>query len=131
MAMSRRTTRINSLPFARVCNKRAHQLNLKIVFYDTDHSHAELKIRLKQDGISQSEFFRSVMTGYIKKDADVLAFVGKIKASKKVGKKVKKKEIRKSNELIKKGSETMNKLGLAETEIENIFDILEKANPDL
>ena len=103
----------------------------KIVFYDTDHSHAELKIRLKQDGISQSEFFRSVMTGYIKKDADVLAFVDKIKASKKVGKKVKKKEIRKSNELIKKGSETMNKLGLAETEIENIFDILEKANPDL
>ena len=104
----------------------------KIVFYDTDHSHAELKIRLKQDGISQSEFFRSVMTGYIKKDADVLAFVDKIKASKKVGKKiVKKKEIRKSSELIKKGNETMNKLGLAETEIENIFDILEKANPDL
>ena len=103
----------------------------KIVFYDTDHSHAELKIRLKQDGISQSEFFRSVMTGYIKKDADVLAFVNKIKASKKVGKKVKKKEIRKSSELIKKGNETMNKLGLAETEIENIFDILEKANPDL
>ena len=103
----------------------------KIVFYDTDHSHAELKVRLKQDGISQSEFFRSVMTGYIKKDADVLSFVDKIKASKKVGKKVKKKEIRKSSELIKKGSETMNKLGLAETEIENIFDILEKANPDL
>ena len=103
----------------------------KIVFYDTDHIHAELKVRLKQDGISQSEFFRSVMTGYIKKDTDVLAFVNKIKASKKVGKKVKKKEIRKSSELIKKGNETMNKLGLAETEIENIFDILEKANPDL
>ena len=103
----------------------------KIVFYDTDHSHAELKVRLKQDGISQSEFFRSVMTGYIKKDADVLAFVDKIKASKKVGKQVKKKDIRKSSELIKKGSETMSKLGLAETEIENIFDILEKANPDL
>jgi len=103
----------------------------KIVFYDIDHSHAELKIRLKQDGISQSEFFRSVMTGYIKKDADVLSFVDKIKASKKVGKKVKKKEIRTSSELIKKGNETMNKLGLAETEIENIFDILEKANPDL
>ena len=103
----------------------------KIVFYDTDHSHAELKVRLKQDGISQSEFFRSVMTWYIKKDADVLAFVDKIKASKKVGKQVKKKDIRKSSELIKKGSETMSKLGLAETEIENIFDILEKANPDL
>ena len=46
-------------------------------------------------------------------------------------KKVKKKEIRKSSELIKKSNETMNKLGLAKTEIENIFDILEKENPDL
>jgi len=103
----------------------------KVVFYDTNHRHAELKIRLKQDGISQSEFFRAVMTGYINKDSDVLAFVNKIKASKKVGKQVKKKDIRKSSELIKKGNETMNNLGLAEAEIENIFDLLEKANPDL
>ena len=114
-----------------MAHERSQPHTKKVVFCDTNHQHAEFKIRLKQDGISQSEFFRSIMTGYIKKDADVLAFVNKIKASKKVGKKVKKKEIRKSSELIKKGSETMNKLGLAETEIENIFDILEKANPDL
>jgi len=57
--------------------------------------------------------------------------VDKIKASKKVGKPTKKSDITKSKKLIKKGDEVMGKLGLAENEIENIFDILEKANPDL
>jgi Holliday junction resolvasome RuvABC DNA-binding subunit len=57
--------------------------------------------------------------------------VDKVKASKKVGKPTKKSDITKSKKLIKKGSEAMDKLGLAENEIENIFDILEKANPDL
>jgi hypothetical protein len=103
----------------------------KIVFYDTPERHASLKVRLQHDSISQAAFFRSLVTGYIKKDPDILNFIDKIKASKKIGSSQNKKEIRESRELIKKGNETMNKLGLAETEIENIFDLLEKANPDL
>jgi hypothetical protein len=103
----------------------------KIVFYDTLHRQAEFKIQLAHDGIGQSEFYRAILTGYIKKDPDITAFVDKVKASKRVGKPVKKKDITKSKKLIKKGNETINKLGLAENEIENIFDILEQANPDL
>jgi hypothetical protein len=103
----------------------------KIVFYDTLHRQAEFKIRLAHDEMGQSEFYRAILTGYIKKDPDILAFVDKVKASKKFGKPVKISDITKSKKLIKKGDETMNKLGLAEEEIENIFDILEKANPDL
>ena len=103
----------------------------KIVFYDTLPRQAEFKIQLAHDGIGQSEFYRAILTGYIKKDPDILAFVDKVKASKKVGKTNKKSDITKSKKLIKKGDEVMSKLGLAENEIENIFDILEKANPDL
>ena len=103
----------------------------KIVFYDTLHRQAEFKVQLAHDGIGQSEFYRAILTGYIKKDADILAFVDKIKASKKVGKPTKKSDITKSKKLIKKGNETISKLGLAEEGIENIFDILEQANPDL
>ena len=103
----------------------------KIVFYDTLHRQAEFKIQLAHDGIKQTEFYRAILTGYIKKDPDILAFVDKIKASKRVGKPVKKKDISRSKKLIKEGNENINKLGLAEDEIENIFDILEQANPDL
>ena len=103
----------------------------KVVFYDTEHRHAELKVHLAHDKLSQSEFYRAVLTGYIRKDSDMLAFVDKLKASKKVGEPIKKKDINRSRKLIKDGDETMAKLGLAEDDIENIFDILEQANPDL
>ena len=103
----------------------------KIVFYDTLPRQAEFKIQLSHDGIGQSEFYRAMLTGYIKKDSDMLAFVDKLKASKKVGEPIKKKDINRSRKLIKDGDETMAKLGLAEDDIENIFDILERANPDL
>jgi len=103
----------------------------KIVFYDTLHRQAEFKVQLAHDGIGQSEFYRAILTGYIKKDPDILAFVDKVKASKKVGKPTKKSDITKSKKLIKKGDEMINKLGLAENEVENIFDIIEQSNPDL
>ena len=46
----------------------------KIVFYDSDKRHAELKIRLKHDKLTQAEFFRTLVTGYLDKDEDVLRF---------------------------------------------------------
>lgn len=105
--------------------------NKKIVFYDTINRHTELKIRLQYDNVSQANFFRAVVTGYIKKDPDILNFVDKIKASKKNGAPVGKKQIKESRELIKKGADITSRLGLGEREIEDIFDILEHANPDL
>ena len=111
--------------------KRQRENTKKIVFYDTDSRHVELKVHLAHDKLSQAEFYRAVLTGYIKKDPDMLAFVDKLKASKKVGEPIKKKDIHRSRKLIKDGDETMAKLGLAEDDIENIFDILERANPDL
>ena len=74
-------------------------MNKKVVFYDSDKRFAELKIRLQHDGISQAQFFRGIVTGYLMQDGDVLSYV--------------------------------DKLALGDDEIDNIFDILEKENPDL
>ncbi len=38
----------------------------KVIFDDTDVRHARLKVRLEYDGLSQAEFFRSFITGYLK-----------------------------------------------------------------
>jgi hypothetical protein len=111
--------------------RRKDPKNKKIVFYDTINRHTELKIRLQYDSISQANFFRAVVTGYIKKDPDILNFVDKIKASKKNGAPASKKQIKEGRALIKKGTDTTSRLGLGEIEIEDIFDILEQANPDL
>ena len=50
----------------------------KVVFYDSDKRYAELKIRLQHDGISQAQFFRGILTGYLKQDVDILNFVDKV-----------------------------------------------------
>ena len=55
----------------------------KIMFYDTDKRHVELKIRLQHDGLKQSEFFRAVVTAYIEKDELFLEFINQYKEKNK------------------------------------------------
>ncbi len=105
-------------------------MSKKVVFYDTDKRFAELKIRLQHDGISQAQFFRGIVTGYLMQDGDVLSYVDKLKTSKNIGNRTK-KSIKEERELINTGKERLDKLALGDDEIENIFDILEKQNPDL
>ena len=99
----------------------------KIIFYDSDKRYADLKIRLEHDGLSQAKFFRGILTGYLAKDPDVLNFIDKLKASANV----KKKRIKEDRKLITNGEDKLDKFSLGSGEIENIFDILEKENPDL
>ena len=105
-------------------------MNKKVIFYDTDKRFADLKIRLQHDGVSQAQFFRGIVTGYLMQDGDILSYVNKLKASKNIGNRSK-KSIKQEKELINSGKEVLYKLALGEDEIENIFDILEKQNPDL
>ena len=102
-------------------------LKKKIIFYDSDKRYADLKIRLEHDGLSQAKFFRGILTGYLAKDPDVLNFIDKLKASANV----KKKRIKEDRKLITNGEDKLDKFSLGSGEIENIFDILEKENPDL
>ena len=96
----------------------------KVVFYDSDKRYADLKIRLQHDGLSQANFFRSILTGYLSQDPDLLNFIDKVKIEKgkKSSSKKRNKEIR---ELINAGNEKTEKILLDESDIENIFDMLE------
>ena len=102
-------------------------LRKKMTFYDSDKRYADLKIRLAHDSLSQAKFFRGIVTAYLSKDPDILNLVDKLKVSNGVNKKRTKAE----RKLIKDGEENLNKFSLGDGEIENIFDILEKENPDL
>ena len=44
----------------------------RVIFDDTDTRHAQLKVRLEYDGLSQAEFFRSFITGYLEKDKSIM-----------------------------------------------------------
>tara|TARA_R100000388_G_C7115886_1_gene98735 strand:+ start:36 stop:368 length:333 start_codon:yes stop_codon:yes gene_type:complete len=100
----------------------------KIVFNDTDKRHADLKIRLQHDDLSQSEFFRAMITGYIEKDSRIVDYLYEWR---ELNKGYSKSKRAKSERLLKKGEQVKSKFGLDKSEIESIFDLLEEEHPDL
>lgn len=98
----------------------------KIVFYDTDKRYADLKISLASDKLSQAQFFRGVVTGYIEQDESLLNFVDKLRRNTQT-----KKSINESRKLIMKGKELVADLNLNEDEKNSIFDLIENESLDL
>ena len=47
----------------------------KIMFYDSPDRQARLRVRCQYDGLSQSEFFRIMVTGYLEKDDRIMSFL--------------------------------------------------------
>jgi len=100
----------------------------RIVFEDTDKRHADLKIRLDYDGISQALFFRSLITGYLEKNEHMIKFIEEVQERNNIHSQQKRI---KSAELIENGKQTIKNFGLDEEEVEDIFDLLEKEHPEL
>ncbi len=100
----------------------------KIVFYDTEKRHAELKIRLHYDGLTQFDFFKAIVSGYGENDDTFMEYLKKIKEKYSKHGKARKKA---SEKMYEKGVENKNKFALSKEEIENIFDILEEEYTDI
>ena len=100
----------------------------KIIFKDTDVRHAQLKIRLQQDGLTQAEFFRSLISGYLNEDKNMIRYIKDYKATNKIQSKrilgVIEKDETASDDL-------MAKFGIQDDELENIFDLIAEEYPDL
>tara|TARA_Y100000310_G_scaffold299899_1_gene335120 strand:- start:350 stop:688 length:339 start_codon:yes stop_codon:yes gene_type:complete len=95
----------------------------KIIFYDSDKRHADLKIRLQYDGLKQGEFFKAVMTAYLEKDGDFMKFLDRYKRDNETMDKTK---MRKQEKIKKREKELKTKFSLEDNEIESIFDMLEE-----
>ena len=95
---------------------------------DNDKRNAEMIVRLKHDGLTKTKFFRAILTGYLERDPEIVAFVERLKEDTQSQSKNKSKKVK---QLEKDGKNTKTKFGLNEGDIENIFDMLEKVHPDL
>ena len=93
----------------------------KIVFADTDKRHADLRIRLRYDGLTQVQFFQAIITGYLDKDPGIIEY---IKAVKEKLAKQGKRKISKSHSLYQQGEESKKLFKLSEEETEELFDII-------
>ena len=99
----------------------------KVQFLTTYKAHADLKIRLQYDDLRLREFFNAVIDGYNNSNEDLLKFVEELKEKKQAAKSLRQK-IYKSQ---KAASSIKKQFALDEGEIEDIFDIIAKENPEL
>jgi hypothetical protein len=100
----------------------------KIMFYDSEDRQTQLRIRCNYDNITQSQFFRIMITGYLNNDLDLLKFLDGFKEKHTIQGKEKRSYIKKMHQ---SSAETIKKFDLDEKEIENIFDIIEMEHPEL
>ena len=96
----------------------------KVVFLDTDHRHAQLLIRLRHHGLTQSDFFRGLVGGYIEGDERLHGFVDEISTQSQVKK-------RQSKKIRTKGRQTTEDLGLSTDQVDNLFDLIAEEFPEL
>jgi len=100
------------------------RLTKRIVFTENDHRHAQLIIKLKHDGLRQSDFFRSLITAYLAGDERIQSYVDEVS-------KLSKKRKTSSRKLKKEGTQKLSDFGFTDGEIDNIFDLIEEEHPDL
>tara|TARA_R100000426_G_scaffold86499_1_gene68132 strand:+ start:3211 stop:3534 length:324 start_codon:yes stop_codon:yes gene_type:complete len=106
----------------------SESIKKKVQFVDTDVRHAQLKIKLERESISQAEFFRACLTGMIDEDPDFLRYVRKYKDNKNIGRKRDAKILNKED---KASDDLMQRFGIKDTELDNIFDLIAEEHPDL
>jgi DNA segregation ATPase FtsK/SpoIIIE-like protein len=95
-----------------------------VIFTDNPHRHAKLVHKLKYLNLTQSKFFRHIVTGLLTDDPRIMNYVEEIVKRSKQRKK-------KADKLQQKGIEKYNELGFSDDEMENIFDMIESEFPDL
>lgn len=95
----------------------------KVMFYDTADRQTRLRIRCQHDGITQSQFFRMMLTGYIEGDSAIVEFLEKQKEKHNMQGTTKRTKL---SNLRKNTNKNIEKFALNEEEKESIFDMIER-----
>ena len=99
-------------------------LTKQIIFWENDHRQAQLILRCRHDGLTQSAFFRHIITAYITGDDRIQNYIDEVKV-------MNEKRKKKPKALKRKGEEMVKDFALTDGEVENIFDLLEEEFPEL
>ena len=98
------------------------KLNKRIVFTENDHRHVKFLLKLKSIGMTQSKFFRLIITGIIEDNKALYQYIHEYSDVS-----LKKKQV--SKKLREQGESAISELGLNDNEVENIFDMIAEEFP--
>ena len=94
----------------------------KIMFYDSSDRQTRFRVRCQYDEISQSQFFRMMVTGYIENDENILTYLDECKKRYQIQGKNKRDSIKATRS---RAADIKTKFNLNDNEIESIFDVIE------
>lgn len=101
--------------------------NRKSLFFAIDEdTHARLRIQLKYDRMTQTMFVNAIIKGYLDNNPYIRDYIDQV-----VAEKASKRIQRNRRNDRKEEAKQIQTFMLDDKEIENIFDILERENPDL
>jgi len=91
----------------------------KIVFYETDHNHAKLRIKFIEDGIKQATFFKELVSAYVNDDPLIRKWIENNPQCRISGRSL----IKRKRETVKIEEQKYN-FNLDKETVDEIFDIL-------
>ncbi len=94
----------------------------KIMFYESPDQQVRFRIRCQHEGLSQSQFFRLMLRGYVEGDELVQQFLKNCKEKYQIQGKNKRDKL---SRIQKSTTDLKNKFSLAKDDIESIYDMLE------
>jgi len=104
----------------------------KIVFFDTDERHKELKIVLERHGITQSKLFRYLVTCMLEGNEISRELIRMIDDNSAKKSRKRSKRVQEIEEKAKQTQQEIEKkFNLDNEEIDDIFDLIAREHPDL
>jgi dsDNA-specific endonuclease/ATPase MutS2 len=100
----------------------------QVAFSIPENEKAKFKVQLQYDSLTQGQFLKGIMFGYIEQDLDLMKFIAKLKEELKAQSRIPRNKVERN---LKDRQSTKNKFALEDDEVEDIFDILEQEHPDL
>ena len=83
---------------------------------------ADIKLRIRNDNLTQVSWFAGIAKLYLENDPDMLKVIYKVKDS---AKSMGKKKLNRAKRDVEQGRNIMEQLGITDTDKQNIFDLIE------
>jgi hypothetical protein len=100
----------------------------KFTFYAKDTLHADFKIRMQYHSLTQSEFLRACVEAVVTKDPMMEMFIDHYKEDNGKQSKNQRAKIKKDQQ---QADELLKDFGIADGDIDSIFDLIAKEHPEI
>ena len=93
-----------------------------VAFSAYEKTSADLKLKIRNDNLTQVSWFAGIAKLYLENDPDMLKVIYKIKENAKV---MGKKKLNRARKDVEEGYNIMEQLGITDSDKQDIFDLIE------